>query len=188
MKSSKTIFKNFKLAIIFAVLSFSLTSNFYFVDYEKKCESNKIIIRQEEWIDLYKLYKECPELLEEKVKPRREREAMARIVDSYAPNSDEICKIAILELIMTRVETAGFPNNIIDVCEQPNQWSNYNRNKEPSKESYLLADNFLNSFYDNYSNMYIDDSSVFVRKAEEGLYFRDNLFDVSSELFIPYYS
>ena len=133
------------------------------------------------------IYSEHPEILLEKIRPKKEKECMAIILDIYAKDADENCKTAILDLIMNRVSCLDFPNSIIGVCEQKNQWSGYDKSKIPSKDSYKFVEKYLSNT-DKIRNMQIERNMYFLRIANNGIYFRSNLQNFEKECFVSFYS
>lgn len=157
----------------------------FYISAENKLECQELT--QELYLqDRCLIYSEHPEILLEKIRPKKEKECMARILDIYAKDADENCKTAILDLIMNRVSCLDFPNNIIGVCEQKNQWSGYDKSETPSKDSYKFVEKYLSNT-DKIRNMQIERDMYFFRIADNGIYFRANLQNFEKECFVPFY-
>lgn len=100
-------------------------------------------------IDLVTYWEEHPE--ESPVEDIRNARAIAVVVDGvssviekqYYITPCEECKQAIAQCIINRAKTAGFPNTIIEVCEQPYQWEGVTRDTEGSNETSAIAKQLL---------------------------------------------
>ena len=100
-------------------------------------------------IDLVTYWNEHPE--ESPYELIRNARAIAVVVDAtcneierqfYIRPGDE-CKKAIAQCIINRSNTAGFPNPIIEVCEQPNQWQGVTHESEASNATAKLIRTML---------------------------------------------
>lgn len=139
-----------------------------------------------EMINMVDVYRENPEILKEKTQPITDAKWLATIVDAVAPNSDDNCKLAIMECIVNRTRASGFPNTIEGVCAEKNQWQGYTNDSTYTDETYKLAKNFRNSIKEPRISP-INGDMVYMRVDYTGLYFR-NSWDSNYEYFVPYFS
>lgn len=149
-------------------------------------ESISVNKSESEFVNLVDYYREHPEVLKKKTQPITDAKWLATITDSVAPNSDDNCKIAIMDCIKNRARTIGFPNSIEEVCAQKNQWQGYTSQSKYTNETYDLAKDFVSNI-DSVRISPIDRDMVYLRVGNTGLYFR-NSWENENEKYIPFYS
>lgn len=169
------------------LISVCMVISFIFLSSIAKYEPKNTEAPEEiEIVDRIQFYKEHPEELKAHVQPTIDAKLMATIVDSVAPNSDDNCKIAVMDCIINRVRTRGFPSTIEDVCTQKNQWTGYTSESSFSEYTYELVKEYLK----NMSTLRIspiDRNMTYMRVAKEGLYFRTG-WEAENEVLVSYYS
>lgn len=71
-------------------------------------------------------------------------DATCSVIESnYYISPDDDCKKAIAQCIINRANTAGFPNTIVEVCEQRNQWQGVTHESEASNATHNLIKTML---------------------------------------------
>ena len=112
-------------------------------------------------------------------------EAMARVADAVCPEwaSDE-CKAAVMCCVFNRSKTAGFPDTISEVANQPYQWEGLTTDSIASEESTQLARKMLKE-WEGVCVLPINRNCVFMTKTYEGIGFRSS-WDGSNECFVKY--
>lgn len=169
------------------LLCFAMFLAFIFLSSIARSEIPDSGIEEEsEQINLVEYYKNHPDELYDRIKPFTEERCLAGIADAIAPNSDDICKIAVMDCVMNRVHANGFPNSITEVCNQKNQWGKYDPKKDISDSSLRVARKYLNKI-DELRISPICRDMTYIRVAEGGLYFRSS-WEVKDEIFVSYYS
>lgn len=169
------------------LISVCMAISFIFLSSIAKCEIEKPITPEEtEIIDRIQYYNEHPEELKAHVQPTIDAKLMATIVDAVAPESDDNCKIAVMDCILNRVRTRGFPNSIEEVCTQKNQWTGYTSESSFSESTYKLVTEYLKNLNELRISS-IDRNMTYMRVATKGLYFRTGL-EAENEKFVSYYS
>lgn len=139
-----------------------------------------------EIVDRVQYYNEHPEILEEKFRPIREAEALAIVVDNTAPGCDDICKEAIMQCILNRTHTRGFPDTIEKVCYMKNQFYGVKKTSEYTKESFQFAKEFLGK-QENIYIAKINTNMVYFDVNSSGISFKEKL-NSEEDIFIPYRS
>lgn len=167
--------------ILAAVVCFVFFSSMALVDDAPVIEEEPV----EEMVNLVDVYRENPELLEKRILPMKEAKWLATIADAVAPNSDDNCKIAIMECIINRTKAYGFPNTIEGVCSEKNQWQGYKTNSGYTNETYRLAKIFRDSLNEAREPL-INSDMVFMRIDHDGIYFR-NSWDSTYEYMVPFF-
>lgn len=136
-------------------------------------------------VDLVSYYQNNPEELNKKVQPITDAKWLATIADSVAPDANDYCKRAVMECIINRTKSSGFPDSIESVCSQKNQWQGYSFESTYTEETYKIAREFVDSL-DEFRISPIDSNMVYLRVGNTGLYFRASWND-ENETYIPYY-
>ena len=94
--------------------------------------------------------------------------SMAAVADAVVPDGTDIQKQAVMNCIIYRSKAIGFPNDIVSVCHQKNQWGGYIDDTIYNRNTYNLA----LEMFDNFEQV-IPDGLVYLRKGEQGgLFFR----------------
>lgn len=144
------------------------------------------VIEEPELIDRVAIYKEHPEILKAKLQPILDAKWLATIADAVAPNSDTNCKLSVMQCIVNRTRTIGFPDTIEDVCMQKNQWQGYNSDSEYTEDTLKLAKEFVDGL-GLVRITSIESNLVYMRVTASGLYFRER-WDSEDERYVPFYS
>lgn len=153
---------------------------------ETVAEVPEEIVEDDSYVDLVSYYNENPDELKNKTQPITDAKWLATIADAVAPDSDDYCKTAIMQCIINRTRTTGFPNSIEDVCSQKNQWQGYENSSTYTYETYKVAKELVDSLGE-YRVTPIETNMVYLRVGVTGLYFRAS-WDATNETYIPYYS
>lgn len=77
---------------------------------------------------------------------REEAEFVARVLYGTALYNSDEGKEAVVWLIINRCESSIFPDSIIEVCKQPNQFMGYSDDNPVLTDLYNLADGVLNNW------------------------------------------
>ena len=77
---------------------------------------------------------------------REEAEYVARVLYGTALYNSDEGKEAVVWLIINRCESSIFPDSIIEVCKQPNQFMGYSDDNPVLTDLYNLADGVLNNW------------------------------------------
>lgn len=77
---------------------------------------------------------------------REEAEYVAKVLYGTALYNSDEGKEAVVWLIINRCESSIFPDSIIEVCKQPNQFMGYSDDNPVLTDLYNLADGVLNNW------------------------------------------
>lgn len=135
------------LAVAFCTIAlfFTLQSRFNFADTEKK-EIVKLEIVKVETI-------RCATEKENIEHKKEEVEALAKTVWGEARGLNATGQAAVVWCVLNRVENENFPNDIISVITQKNQFAGYNPLNPVEDEILFLVNDVLNRWY-------IEDTSI----------------------------
>lgn len=100
------------------------------------------------------------------------------------PNID--CQVSVMQCVLNRVDTAGFPETIQDVCKQPNQWQGLTDDTEvkPNLKEYASK---LIEFQDDIHETIIPEDCVYFCLTPMGIEYRSTWEDSSDGIyFVPY--
>ncbi len=109
----------------------------------------------------------------------KEAEFIAKVIYGIARHLSPECQRAVVWCILNRVESAFYPNSVIEVCEQAQQWMGYSSDNPVVEELYNLALEELKIWYKDghrpMSNEYLylswSSSEIILRDTfEEGKY------------------
>ena len=160
-----------KLSLIAAVLLFAAVNFSYGLPQEEET----IIDPPPEAIDRIKYWKEHPE--ESPFEEIGNIHAIAVVVDAtcsiieeeYGIKPGDDCKRAIAQCILNRTTAVGFPNTIVEVCEQPHQWQGVNSSSMATYETTALVKKMIREG----ETGPIPTDNVFFVLSRSGIEFRD---------------
>lgn len=102
----------------------------------------------------------------------REAEYISKVVYGMGKNHSVNDQKAIVWCILNRVESAGFPSTIAEVCQQPQQWIGYSDNNPVLTEIYDMVLPILKGWHNN-SHRPMDKSYVYLSWSSEEILLRD---------------
>lgn len=109
-----------------------------------------------------------------KVDPvKREAEAIARVLYGTARNSTPENQRLVVWCIINRSEHSGYPDSIVEVCEQKNQWMGYRSDNPVVKAYYDLAYEELQSYSES-GHRAVPVEYVFLNWSNDQIILRDN--------------
>lgn len=176
--------RRYKFLVILIILISSVAMSSIGIQSEDTSIMPDVI--ENECIDLMKYYSENPDILQKKTEPIRNAKMLATIADAVAPDSDDICKIAIMDCIVNRTRATGFPNSIEEVCLQKNQWQGYTSESTYSDETYRLAKQYIDQMGE-FRIRSIESNMVYLRLGNNGIFFRST-WDSDMETYVPYFT
>lgn len=109
---------------------------------------------------------------------------MALVADAVCPDASETCKSAVMTCVWNRTNTAGFPNTIEEVANQPYQWEGLTSDSYPSNETSKFARELLREWQGVYE-LPIPSNCVFLRLDTDGIWFRSE-WKGEDEVFVAY--
>lgn len=77
----------------------------------------------------------------------REAECIAKVLYGTARNHSSDGQRAVIWCILNRVEHTSYPDTVIEVCEQPQQWMGYDASNPVIEELYNISLETLKSWY-----------------------------------------
>ena len=77
----------------------------------------------------------------------REAECIAKVLYGTARNHSSDGQRAVIWCILNRVEHTSYPDTVIEVCEQPQQWMGYDASNPVREELYNISLETLKSWY-----------------------------------------
>lgn len=77
----------------------------------------------------------------------REAECIAKVLYGTARNHSSDGQRAVIWCILNRVEHTSYPDTVIEVCEQPQQWMGYDESNPVIEELYDISLETLKSWY-----------------------------------------
>lgn len=80
---------------------------------------------------------------------KQEGEYLARMLYAYRNNSERDLRTATW-CALNRVDSAGFPNSVKEVCQQPSQWMGYSDDNPILNDLYEIAIKELETWHSNY--------------------------------------
>lgn len=80
---------------------------------------------------------------------KQEGEYLARMLYAYRNNSERDLRTATW-CALNRVDSAGFPNSVKEVCQQPSQWMGYSDDNPILSDLYEIAIKELETWHSNY--------------------------------------
>ena len=113
--------------------------------------------------------------------------ALAKVADAVCPDdASRECLTAVMACVWNRSRTAGFPNTLEEVANQPYQWEGLTADFQPDTEAKNIAREML-AEWDNGTIHYlpIPRNCVFMRLDTDGIWFRSQ-WDGDDECFIAY--
>ena len=78
-----------------------------------------------------------------------EAEYISRVVYGTAKNHSVNDQKAVVWCILNRVESAGYPDTVQGVCEQPKQWMGYNEDNPVMESIYNMVLEILKAWHNN---------------------------------------
>ena len=78
-----------------------------------------------------------------------EAEYIAKVLYGTARNHSSDGQRAVVWCILNRVEHASYPDTVIEVCEQPQQWMGYSEDNPVVEELYDVALDVLKTWYND---------------------------------------
>lgn len=102
----------------------------------------------------------------------REAEYISKVVYGMGRNHSINDQKAIVWCILNRVESAGFPSTIAEVCQQPQQWIGYSDDNPVLTEIYDIVLPILKDWHNN-SHRPMDKSYVYLSWSSEEILLRD---------------
>lgn len=104
---------------------------------------------------------------------------LAVVAESVAPGGGMAAQESVMWCVLNRVDSAGFPDTVADVCTQSYQWQGYSQSVQYSSDTYTLARSVLRRWYDGETgnNPAV---SVFMEVTEHGLKYRRLFRDTES--------
>lgn len=78
-----------------------------------------------------------------------EAEHIAKVLYGTAQHHSTDGQRAVVWCILNRVEHASYPDTVIEVCEQPQQWMGYSEDNPVVEELYDVALDVLKTWYNN---------------------------------------
>ena len=78
-----------------------------------------------------------------------EAEHIAKVLYGTAQHHSTDGQRAVVWCILNRVEHASYPNTVIEVCEQPQQWMGYSEDNPVVEELYNVALDVLKTWYND---------------------------------------
>lgn len=96
---------------------------------------------------------------------------LAVVAESVAPGGGLTAQESVMWCVLNRVDAVGFPDTIAGVCTQPYQWQGYDESVQYSSDTYTLAREVLQRWYDGESGN-IPMGSVFMEVTPHGLKYR----------------
>lgn len=79
----------------------------------------------------------------------REAECIAKVLYGTAQHHSVDGQRAVVWCILNRVEHASYPDTVIEVCEQPQQWMGYSEDNPVVEELYDVALDVLKTWYND---------------------------------------
>ena len=107
----------------------------------------------------------------------REAEYISKVVYGMGRNHSVNDQKAIVWCILNRVESAGFPSTIAEVCQQPQQWIGYSDDNPVLTEIYDIVLPILKDWHNN-SHRPMDKSYVYLSWSSDEILLR-NTFEVT---------
>jgi hypothetical protein len=107
----------------------------------------------------------------------REAEHISKVVYGMGRNHSVNDQKAIVWCILNRVESAGFPSTITEVCQQPQQWIGYSDDNPVLTEIYDMVLSILKDWHNN-SHRPMDKSYVYLSWSSDEILLR-NTFEVT---------
>ncbi len=80
---------------------------------------------------------------------KQEGEYLARMLYAYRDNSDRDLRTAVW-CALNRVDSAGYPDTVKGVCQQPSQWMGYSDDNPILENLYEIAIKELETWHNNY--------------------------------------
>ena len=80
---------------------------------------------------------------------KQEGEYLARMLYAYRNNSERDLRTAVW-CALNRVDSAGFPDTVKEVCQQPSQWMGYSDDNPILESLYEIAIKELETWHNNY--------------------------------------
>lgn len=138
-----------------------------------------------EMIDRRDYWKEHPE--ECPFEALSKANALAKVADAVCPDdASRECLKAVMACVWNRSRTAGFPNTLEEVANQPYQWEGMTAEFQPSNEVNRFAREVLNEWESNtIYQLPIPRNCVYMRLDTDGIYFRSE-WNGNDECFIAY--
>lgn len=102
---------------------------------------------------------------------KNEYEAVAKVLYGYRNNSDNDL-IAIVYCIWNRYEHANYPDDIVEVCRQEQQWMGYSDDNPVLSHLYDIAKAELDKLYSG-SYRLVSPDYIFMYWSEDGVVLRD---------------
>jgi hypothetical protein len=172
--------KTFLIAAI-ALMSMTFISG----NTEAKAEEATIPKPEREIINRIDYWKEHPE--EAPFETISKANALAKVADAVCPdNASRECLTAVMACVWNRSRTAGFPNTLEEVANQPYQWEGLTADFQPNNDVNRLAKEMLDE-WENETFYYlpIPRNCVYLWLDDDGIWFRSE-WNGADECFIAY--
>lgn len=102
---------------------------------------------------------------------QKEAEYIAKVLYGTALNHDERYQRTLVWCILNRVDSAGYPSSVKEVCEQDSQWIGYDSDSPILNELYEIALKELETWHNNYRP--VNKSYVFMSWSSTEISLRD---------------
>jgi spore germination cell wall hydrolase CwlJ-like protein len=116
----------------------------------------------------------------------KEAEYIAKVIYGMARNHSETDQRAVVWCILNRYESAGYPNTIKEVCEQPKQWIEYNEDNPVLDTHYNLALEILKEWH-NGGHRPMDKEFVFLSWSSREIILRDTFTEGKNTRYYRFY-
>ena len=102
---------------------------------------------------------------------QKEAEYIAKVLYGTAPNHDERYQRTLVWCILNRVDSAGYPSSVKEVCEQDSQWIGYDDDNPILNDLYEIALKELETWHNNYRP--VNKSYIFMSWSSTEISLRD---------------
>ena len=101
-----------------------------------------------------------------------EAECIAKVLYGTAQHHSADGQRAVVWCILNRVEHASYPNSVIEVCEQPQQWMGYSEDNPVVEDLYDVALEVLKTWY-NGGHRPVSPDYIFLSWSSSEIVLRD---------------
>ena len=102
----------------------------------------------------------------------REAECIAKVLYGTAQHHSTDGQRAVVWCILNRVEHQSYPNSVIEVCEQPQQWMGYSEDNPVVEDLYDIALEVLKTWY-NGGHRPVSPDYIFLSWSSSEIVLRD---------------